>query len=225
MMSRVVTWSAAIVLLASSAALADPSKPPEPKTPVPKAARVPTTRPKVSPMRPAVKKDEPPMTDTSTSAPAAPAQQVTQLATAVKGTYACTSSVVEPSGRVRSATAKMKVATDLDGYWISYDVTEAPAADNPYPAKLHIARTYAPDARLWTSIARDNAGRVEVTTTSDAAASDATWLGNTHRDGARAIVRTRDERDAKSGTLRLLTEVSTDGKTYVKQYELSCNKK
>jgi hypothetical protein len=62
-------------------------------------------------------------------------------------------------------------------------------------------------------------------TTSDRGSEpEVTWQGNSSRNGARVLVRDHEERDDAAGTIHLWGEVSSDGKSYVKKYDLTCRK-
>lgn len=190
--------------------------------PKPKAARVPA-RPKIpTTVRPSIKHDaEPDVTSDRPAAPPVPAQQVTELGKTIAGTYRCTGSFANVEGGLRRTSARLKVGTDLDGYWITYDITENKDA-TAYPMKIHIARTYSDAARAWQSVMTDNRGGLQVTTAEHGDEQAVTWLGNTHKDGAKALVRAHDDRDDHAGQIRLWGELSADGSTYTKQYDLTC---
>jgi hypothetical protein len=219
MQSRSMMISAAMIVAASSAALAQGDAKPRAK-----AARMPQKAKLADRVRPAVKADDEPTTPDlgrQTSAPQ-PAHQVTDLAKTLAGTYACTGSFANTGGGTRRSSARMKVSTDLDGAWIAFDITERGGDDAPFPIKLHMERTFSNDARTWTNVLRDNTGAVAVTTSEHGGDDSATWTGTSHKDGVKVHIRGREQRDA--GALHLVGEVSADGKTFTKQYDLSCTK-
>src|SRR5262249_2595560 len=147
-----------------------------------------------------------------------------ELGAALRGTYTCKGEIASPDGSIRKTTARLGVTTGLDGYWITFDVDEHRSKSAPYPQKIRIVQTYDEGARAWTRVAIANRG------TPPSAAADhgdepaVTWLGNSHADGDLVRVRAHEERDDYAGTIRLWSELSRDGQTYLKQYDLECSK-
>jgi hypothetical protein len=214
MKPRLLLSITAAALLASPAVFAKPKA---------KAAHVPPKPHTPSSVSPTIKHDELGLGAAET-APAGPAHAVTQLAETLGGRYKCTGSVANAGGGFRSTAARMKVTSSLDGYWLAFDVDETASDAAPFPEKLHIVRTYDEGARAWTSVAIDNRGRMATTTADHADEQSVTWLGTSHRDGDRVLVRSHDERDDHAGTIRLWSELSRDGSTYEKTYDFSCTK-
>ncbi len=208
-----------LVSILAGALLASPSAFAKPKA---KAARVPP-RPSIpTATSPTIKHDVELGRAGGELAPAAPAESVTTLAHTLGGRYRCTGSIANEGGGERTTAAKLNVAPSLDGYWLAYDLDEVSSAAAPFPEKLHIVRTYDEGARAWTSVAIDNRGRMTQSTADHGDEQAVTWLGTSHRDGDRVLVRTHDERDDRAGTMRLWSELSRDGTTYMKQYDFTC---
>ncbi|HTJ46099.1 MAG TPA: hypothetical protein VL463_28535 [Kofleriaceae bacterium] len=219
-MSRSLTFAAMIVAAFSSVAFAQ-----KPKA---KAARVPSasSHPKLpTGVRPSVKSEEADLLPSGRSeAPPVPARQVVELSKTLSGSYKCSGSIASLDGSMRQTGARMKVTTALDGHWIVFDVREK-ADGASYPLELRIARTYSNGERTWQSVATDNRGNLQVTTTEHATEPTAVWTGDTHRDGNAVAVRVHEDRDDAAGTIRLTSEMSGDrGATFRKDYDLSCTK-
>ena len=214
---------AVLAFAAPSFAQSDDANAPKHK-PAPKAARVPT-RPKIPRvMRPAIKHDaEPAATMLDRTAPPLPAQEVTDLAKTLAGRYRCKGTIANAEGGLRNTTAKLKVSTDLDGYWIAFDLDEDKTAAD-YPLAIHMDRTYSSGVRAWQGVMLDNRGNLSETTADHADEQASTWLGTTHKDGAKVLVRTHEERDDRAGQIRLWNELSADGQAYRIQFDLTCTK-
>ena len=223
MLARTITWCAGAVLVASSA-IAPPASAQD-KRPVPKAAHVPP-RPRLpEAMTPQVSREIEPAGRQwdHVPAPPMPAQQVTDLARTLAGTYRCRGSILDiHDGHLRPARANLSVAAELDGYWIGFSIAEQRSARAPFPLRVHLARTYVAGARTWTSVMMDNRGRLDVTSADRATEPTVTWRGTASVDGATVRVRVHEDRDDTAGTIRLSREISTDGSTYAKQFDLSC---
>src|SRR5262245_59002269 len=126
MLARTMTVAASGLLVAASAAAQPEARTPV-KKPEAKAARVPAARPRLpDSVQPSLKQDAERGVAGSDRLPPAPvpAHQVTDLARTLKGTYACSGALARLDGAVRPTEARMKVAPDLDGYWIAFDITE-----------------------------------------------------------------------------------------------------
>jgi hypothetical protein len=192
--------------------------------PTPKAARVPT-RPKIpTVVRPTIKHDaEPAATMADRTAPPLPAQDVGELEKSLEGRYRCKGTIANAEGGLRDARAHLKVSSDLDGYWIAFDLDEDKSSAD-YPLKIHIDRTYSSGARAWQGVMLDNRGNLAETTADRADEQAVTWLGSTHKDGAKVRVRTHEERDDRAGQIRLWNEISADGQAYRIQFDLTCTK-
>jgi len=225
MRARSMMISTAMIVAASSAALAQPNAGASAKKPQAKAARIPQKAKLADRVKPQLKTDEPsaPALGRLPQAPQ-PAHEVTDLAKTLAGTYACTGSFANQGGGLRKSSARMKVSTDLDGAWISFDINERVSDAAPFPVKLHMERTYCNDARAWTNVTRDNSGAIVMTTAEHGGDDTSTWTGTTHKDGVTVQIRAQEERDDRAGAIRLMGEISTDGKAFAKQYDLSCTK-
>jgi hypothetical protein len=210
-----------LVSIVAAALFASPSAFAKPKA---KAARVPPRPHLPSSVSPTIKQDVELGRAAGESAPAAPAQALTTLASTIGGRYKCSGTIANEGGGERTTAARMKVGSSLDGYWLAFDLDETASDAAPFPEKLHIVRTYDEGARAWTSVAIDNRGRMTSETADHGDEQAVTWLGTSHRDGDRVEVRTHDERDDRAGTIRLWSELSRDGKTYEKQYDFTCSK-
>jgi hypothetical protein len=223
---RVRTMLVGTVMLIAASSVARAQDESRPHKPTPKAARMPAHAKLADGVKAQQKVDAEPSERTSDRPPAAPvpARDVTDLARTLKGSYACTGTIANQGGGQRKTVARLKVSTDLDGAWIGFDLTEQPSDDAPFPVRLHVDRTYCSDMRMWTSVMRDNSGGLEVTTSEHGSEESSTWLGGGHRDGARVTIRVHEQRDDHAGTLALRGEVSSDGRTFVKEYDLTCAK-
>jgi len=151
-----------------------------------------------------------------------PPEMVSSLGESLRGTYKCTGEIAGTDGAIRKTNARLGVSTGLDGYWITFDVSERRSDAAPYPEKLRIVQTYDQGARSWTSVAMDNRGTLTSATADHGDEQAVTWLGNSHIDGDLVRVRAHEERDDRAGTIRLWSEISRDGQTYLKQYDFDC---
>jgi hypothetical protein len=206
MLHRLISLSAAVACFAPSA-IADPPHP-----------QIPTHEPPA-------KHEEAPAASSMPAAPApVPPEAVSTLGHALRGTYKCTGEIASPDGSIRKTSARLGVSTGLDGYWITFDVDEHRSKASPYPQKIRIVQTFDAGARAWTSVAIDNRGTLTSSTADHGDELAVTWLGNSHADGDLVRVRAHEERDDKAGTIRLWSEMSRDGQTYLKQYDFECAK-
>lgn len=223
MLARTITWCAGALLVASTAIA--PTASAQDKRPIPKAAHVPS-RPRLpEAVTPQVAHEiAPPQRQWDhVPAPPMPAQQVTDLARTLAGTYRCRGSILDVhDGKLRPARASLSIGTELDGYWIGFSIAEQRSERAPFPLRVHLARSYVAGARTWTSVMMDNRGRLDVTSADRATEASVTWRGSASVDGGSVRVRVHEDRDDAAGTIRLWREISTDGSTYAKQFELSC---
>jgi hypothetical protein len=173
----------------------------------------------VAPMPPT--KPPPPKEDMT------PPKEIADAAKAMVGSYSCKGNVSEMDGSSKPTTLKMKISTDLGGFYIVVDMMEAKSKDRPQPFMAHMFRTYDAAKKTWTNTMLGNGPGGPLTeTTTDAVGTGAavTWTGNTQMMGQNISEKSHEEPDLKTKTVHLWGEVSMDGKTWMKEYDLSCKK-
>lgn len=173
----------------------------------------------VAPMPPT--KPPPPKEDMT------PPAEIATAAKAMIGSYACKGNVSEMDGSSKPSTAKMKISTDLGGFYILVDITEGKSKDRPQPFMAHMFRTYDAGKKVWsnTMLANGPGGPMTETTTDAVGSGSAvTWSGTMEMMGQKISERSHEEPDAKTKSVHLWGEVSMDGKTWMKEYDLTCKK-
>lgn len=156
-----------------------------------------------------------------------PPKEIADAAKGMIGTYACKGNVTNPDGSSRPSLSTMKIATDLGGFYIVIDLAEKKTADNPHPFQAHMFRTYDAAKKAWTTTMLANApGGPETETTTDAvgAGTPVVWNSTGEMMGQKFTERAHEEPDAKAKTVHLWGEVSMDGKTWMKDYDMTCKK-
>jgi hypothetical protein len=226
-MHKLTLTLATLVVAASSIALADEAKAPaasERRAPTPKpaggapmptgsgsAAAVVAPPPKQAPAMPEMK----------------PPQEIADAAKLMVGSYKCKGNVMNPDGSSRPSLGSMKVSVELDGFYILVDMMEQKTKENPTPFKAHMFRTFDAAAKKWTNtmIAAAPGGPMTETSTDAMGSGPVTWTGTMEMMGQKMTERGHEEPDAKTKSVHLWGEVSMDGgKTFAKEYDLTCKK-
>ncbi|MCE9579072.1 MAG: hypothetical protein K8W52_38475 [Deltaproteobacteria bacterium] len=156
-----------------------------------------------------------------------PAPEVVAAAKAMKGTWRCRGFLSQPDGSSSPTTGTMKIAADLDGFWLTSDYTEAKTRaktpGGPHPTHVRMSRTFDAGTRTWTAITLANNGGNQVQTSTDLA-SPMTWTGTLAMGGVKVATRDHEEYDAKTRVNHIWGEFSLDGKSFLKTYDLRCQK-
>jgi hypothetical protein len=206
----------AAVLALAATAVADQAKAPAGSAaagaPAPHAAAV------VAPMPP--KQPPAPMPEMK------PAQEVTDAAKVMVGSYKCKGVDFNPDGSSRPSLLTMKISTELGGYYILVDLQEQKSKDNPTPFVAKMYRTFDAGSKKWidTIIASAPGGPMTMNTT-DTMGGQVTWTGTASMMGQTFTEKSHEEPDAKTKSVHLWGEVSLDGgKTFAKEYDVTCKK-
>jgi hypothetical protein len=157
--------------------------------------------------------------------PPVPAPELVAAGKAMKGTWRCRGFLSNPDGSSTPTTGTMKIALDLDGFWLISDYVEArsKAPMMPHPTHLRMARTFDARTRTWTALSLANNGTGQTLTSTDTA-SPMTWTGALVMGGTKVATRDHEELDAKTHEDHLWGEFSADGTSYLKTYDLRCKK-
>ncbi len=156
-----------------------------------------------------------------------PAQEVTDAAKLMVGSYRCKGNVMNPDGSSRPSIGSMKVSVDLDGYYILVEMAEQKTKDNPTPFKAHMFRTFDATSKKWTNtmLAAAPGGPMTETSTDTMGTGPVTWSGEGQMGTLKFTSRGHEEPDAKTKSVHLWGETSSDGgKTFAKEYDLTCKK-
>lgn len=194
---------------ATLTAHADDKKPPAAPTP---AAPTPA---QPAPPKPAPPKPPPaPMAPVAATPPAAVADHVK----AMKGSWKCTGSTLLPDGTEVTRNGTLTVKVDLDGFWSHSTFTSK--AKGAY--KFDAYRTLDATSGKWHLMLVDSLGGQEVGTSAGPEGSKLVWLTDSRGPGGSRKARHTEQ---KSGTdLVFYGETTTDGKLWIKTYEVTCKK-
>lgn len=215
MKTKMKTIAIGALLACSSLALADEAKPAEKAKQAPPAAGAAAVAPKMPPT------PAPPMPEMK------PAQEVTDAAKLMVGSYRCKGNDMNPDGSSRPSLASMKISTDLDGYYIVVELSEQKTKDNKTPFKAKMFRTYDAASKKWinTIVAAVPGGPMTMTTADTLGTGRAMWTGTVDMMGQKITEHGYEEPDAKTKSVHIWGEVSMDGgKTFAKDYDMTCKR-
>lgn len=199
------------LLACSSLALADEAKQAEKRPAAAGAAAVAPKPPTPPPPMPEMK----------------PAQEVTDAAKTMVGSYKCKGNDMNPDGSSRPSLGSMKISSDLDGYYILVELTEQKTKENPTPFKAKMFRTYDAASKKWidTIVASAPGGPMTMTTTDAMGTGRVMWTGTMDMMGQKITEHGYEEPDAKTKSVHIWGEFSIDGgKTFAKDYDITCKK-
>jgi len=209
------------VLAWSAAALADEAKQPTPKPPA-KPASGGASAGAAAVVAP------PPKTPPPTMPEMKPAQEVTDAAKLMTGSYSCKGNDMNPDGSSRPSIAKLKISSEMDGYYILVDLAEQKSKQNPTPFKAKMYRTFDASKKMWVdTIIASAPGQPMTMTTTDSGMGTGKimWTGSAEFGGQKFMEHGYEEPDAKTKSVHIWGEVSMDGgKTFAKEYDITCKK-
>lgn len=183
--------------------------------------------PKADPKAAQVKAPEP----APAPAPAPPAQPdpPAEMAAAIKamrGTWKCSGDMSRDDGTTYKSKFTVRVAADLDKFWIRADFAQAKSKDAPYPYKFTAYKTYSTADSKWHQVMVDNWGGISTGwSTGPDAAAKIVWEMDTTMMGKAVKFRDYEEPGAKKGTIHMWGEITDDGgKSWNKVYDTICRK-
>ena len=151
--------------------------------------------------------------------PLSPPSEIDAAAKLLEGTWRCQGSTKSsPTSALEPTRGVLKIAIDLDHWWISSTYIEA----KKNGVKLVEHRSYDSAAHVWTRVTLNNMGGYNVTTAQ--AANDKGELIWEPAASAtqKPSLRSREHEVADGKRISLLGEVATDDKSWMKIYDLAC---
>jgi len=173
------------------------------------AKKAPDAKKAPEPKKDAPKKDAPKM-----DAPK-PAQELTDMAKVIAGTWNCTGKWSMDGTAWTDFKGTNKFSVDFDKFWIKGDMSMTAG-----PMKLKGVEyvTYDGTQKKWFRVSVDSTGGQESTSSSDAKK----WEGDVRMMGMSAKTKTTMELAAKE--MKVSSEMSPDGKKWIKGLEMTCKK-
>ena len=179
-----------------------------------KPAPTPTPAPTPAPTPdPAAKRPPPPK---PVMAPPTPSPALDAHLKNMKKAWRCKGTNYLPDGTSMPSDGTLTVKADLDKFWVrvSYVGKIKPAY------KFEAFRTHDPVSGKWNLVLVDNLGGQEIGTSTGPDSGKVVWL--TDARSARGTYKSRHTEQMLGKELKLWGEVSMDGKSWIKSYEVDC---
>ena len=172
----------------------------------------------IKPAEPAPKAEAPAMPD--------PPAEMVAAAKAMRGTWRCTGEMFDnPDGTGRKTKFTVKVAVDLDKFWLRANFAEAKQKGLKYPFKFTSYKTYSAADSKWHQVMVDNWGGISTGwSTGPDAAGKTTWELDMSMMGQTVKFRDYEEPGAKKRQIHMWGEMTENGKEWKKVYDSTCTK-
>jgi hypothetical protein len=153
--------------------------------------------------------------------PKAP-KEVADMAKGMSGTWNCTGKGMMPDGSSIDMTGKFTSKSELDGFWI-HDTLDGKMGKMPF--RFEAYSSYDAASKKWHKLGVDNMGGQSVATSDGMTAGKMDWaVEATGPMGQYMSKEHFDMSDAKAGN-KVSGESSMDkGKTWHKDFEVTCKK-
>lgn len=213
--------SFAIITCATSVAFAQgagsgAAKAPEAKKDAPKAEPAKKDAPKAEPAKGApaeAMKKEPPKKMEMPKPPA----EVAEMAKGIAGTWKCTGNLYNPmDGSSMPAKMTMVNKLDADKAWIVSTLTGL-------PTKMMMMATYDTNTKKWYRIITDGTGSSD-TSWATQSAGKLVWDGEGRGYGMKPWKSRLTEEPVSPKEVKMMGEMSMDGKTWAKGWDAVCKK-
>ncbi len=154
-----------------------------------------------------------------------PAPQIAARVKAMAGTWRCTGTAPGMDGKDQKFTGTMASKADLDGFWVRDSFSGVlGAGKTAMKFKFESFATFDPNAKKWRSVMVDNWGGQMIGSGDEMKDGKMDTLSESMDMMGKGQAKDHtDVSDAKKGA-HMWGEMSRDGKTWQKSYDMICKK-
>lgn len=147
-----------------------------------------------------------------------PPAEVAEMAKGIAGTWKCTGNLYAPDGASMPAKMTMVNKLDADKAWIVSTLTGL-------PTKMQMMATYDTNSKKWYRIITDGTGSSDTSwATMAAPGGKIVWDGEGRGFGMKPWKSRLTEEPVSPKEVKMMGEMSMDGKTWAKGWDAVCKK-